>query len=366
MSVIRFFGALAAFAITSSAAAAPGDLLQRAVLDCSPAEGLAEIRVEEFVQEGYEPPFSLVNIEECDVPGMGSLRLKWGAPPVYAYRQYGTSTMVFSLWVRQVKVWSRRGFACESEACPIRVVVTTTGIQECRSSEFEGANLEKCQSSSWARLRGERDALEYPLPGERIRPADYSTAVAYASDESFCAQFSHVVGGERVGIPVGASRPENVRSGPYEFSGSYDFYDLDVDNDGRNEQIVHLHSGTHAFEGDEIFVFSTKPVPDVPVAKVGDTRSREKYESAADKILPARWRLTPPKIDAPWWDRADHLSGAPLGDFQYFQPLRFEGRTYFIATSAETDWTWWGALLEPRPDGTVQMKCAVHRVQPNY
>jgi hypothetical protein len=367
MSVMRLLGVLAACGVASSSTAAPGDILQRAVLDCAQSKGLAEIRVEEVVQQGYQPPFSLVNIDECELSGVGSLRLKWGVGPVYDYGQgHGTPTMFLSLWVRQVKVLSRRQFACESEACPIRVVVTAKGVDECRSSEPGGSNVNKCESSSWAELRGERDALEFPLPGERKRPADFSTAVAYASDEAFCAKFAQATGSERVGIPFGASKLENLRSGLYEYNGSYDFYDLDMDNDGRNEQVVHLHSSTHAFEGDEIFVFSTKPVPDVPVVKVGDTRSEEKYAAAADKMLPAGWRLVPEKLDAPWWDRADHLSDEPLNDFQYFQPLRFEGRTYFIATSGRSAQIWWGALLEPRPNGTVQMKCAMHRVQPNY
>jgi hypothetical protein len=200
------------------------------------------------------------------------------------------------------------------------------------------------------------------LAGEKKRPPDFSPAVAYAHDEAFCRQFAHPTESQRVGIPPGAKGPEGVKTGPYEYNGSYDFYDLDVDNDARVERVVQLHSGTHAFDGDAIYVFSKSAVPDVPVVKVGDTHSQDRYEAAADRVLPRDWRLVTGHIDPPWWDPEDRLGDEPLSRFTSFEPLRFNNRTYFVAT----DGSWWGVLLEPLPGGAILVKCAVHRVQPNY
>ena len=307
-------------------------------------------------------------VNDCELPGIGPVRLKVGAGPIRAYGQgYGQATMFVSLWMRQAKIVSRESFKCDREGlCELRIAVSRGGLHVCRRTSRNPTAPESCIITQWSDIPTVRDTAEYPLPVQRVRPPDDSVATAFASDEKLCSAFTPAPASGLVEKPYDATEVKVESTRSWERVGSYDYYDLDVDNDGRPDHVVHLRARTHASDADKLFIFSKTPVPDVAIGILDETHSDLAYMKAADRVLPDAWPEPAGPMPTPWWDPENSLRSPLFQGSAYLDPIRFAGKTYFIATTPAADQMNWSTVLEPRADGSVKMVCAFQRVSPVF
>src|SRR5262245_313953 len=173
----RFAGAV--LAICAFRPALADEFYQHAVMNCSAT--LAEVTTHGTYNDDPAPK----GVNECQVPGVGSIRLKMGAGPTYPYGEgYGDATMFVSLWLNQVKVVSRESFKCEyAGRCELRIAVSRTGLRVCRRPRGNPQSPESCLFTQTSDLPTGRDTAEYPMPGQRVRPLDGSVAAVFRSEE---------------------------------------------------------------------------------------------------------------------------------------------------------------------------------------
>ncbi len=165
---------------------------------------------------------------------------------------------------------------------------------------------------------------------------------------------------------MGASVVEPASKAHWEWAGWYEFYDLDADNDGSVDHVVHLHGRSHAHDADTMFLFSHSPVPEVKVGKMQETHSDAEYEKAADRILPNSWHEEKADIPAPWWNSNDAMRTPHFTIGGYFQPFTLRGVTYRSWSTPVGAYQHWRTILEPRPGGSVITQCAFQQVQPEF
>ena len=361
-------------------------------VNCDSAENRAEI-----------VPYAVWNAnvysaapQDCTLANGTTIRAKMGLGPVYPYGMGGADPSKWlSVWVDKAQVLSHMNFGCDDEGpCSLRVVVTAKGLEVCRRGESAEPSPtdssrkieEHCEFTPTAQLSKDRDALEFPLSSEKKIPPAGSLATLFAKDKQFCSQFqllSVPQGGTRLGLPDGSETITPSRSSPYEYAGRYQRYTFDINNDGKNEEVVGLHSETHYRDGDIYFVFAGDSVPKPAVEKVGSTRSELVYAKAATRILPHYWsdyagtdekRLADKNMDngvytvksvtAPWWNKDDK----PAFSFRYWhlRPFRYRKSTYFLTSSLEAANQHWYTVLRPEPDYRVTEMCVFQIVPVRY
>jgi hypothetical protein len=338
------------------------EFFQHAVMNCAEKAVWAEVTTHGTYNDAPAP----TGVSDCELKGFGPVRLRVGAGPVYAHgKGYGSPTMFVSLWVKQSKVVSRAEFECEYEGrCGLRIAVSQGGLRVCRKPSGAAAAPESCKFAAWTELPADRDTSEYPLQGQRVRPKPYSFVAVFSDDENFCGKFVHQ-DAEDIWLPTDALQIERRASTHWEWVGQYIHYEVDVDNDGSEDRVVHLQARTHADDSDRLYVFSKTAVPDVKIGKLNETHSEKEFADAADMILPGAVQISGPASIAPWWDSADVLSPHFHGG-AYFEPFRYSGRTYLVATSQVSNQRHWTTIVEPKPDGSLKLKCAFQSAQPNY
>lgn len=363
--------------VLSMRAARADEFYQHAVMSCARTTIWAEVTTHATYNDDPAP----TGVTQCVLPDFGPVKLKVGAGPTYPYGAgYGVPTMFISLWVKQAKVLSREKFKCEWEGkCELRVVVTRGGLRVCRrkqappnASEPRNDASEDCKLTMWNDLPHERDPMEYPVRGERRRPADHSLATIFAADRKLCAALAPLVVGGSTSSTTATSEIEVIRSGyeatttrSWEYAGFYSYYDLDANNDGHIDHVVHLHAQTHAQDRDSLFLFSRAPVPDVTIGRLEETHSSDEYSRAADLVFPRTSTDDHSAVPPPWWDPNDRLRSDRFAS-AYFQPIRLQGITYFLTTTSQADMRHWTTVLEPKADGSFVTTCAFQTVQPNF
>jgi hypothetical protein len=352
-----------------SAPVVADEFYQHAVMNCARKTVWAEITTHGTYNDDPAPE----GVEDCVLPGFGPVRLKVGAGPVYGYGAgYGQATMFVSVWVKQAKVVSREEFKCGGEGrCELRIAITLGGLRVCRkprtlSDTIDPGQLEKCTFQAWADIPMKRDVLEYPVAGEPVRPPNYSIATILARDPKFCAGFVPSTGAQDIGLPAGATKVEPASTRSWEWAGGYGYYDLDVDNDGEVDHVVHLQARTHAYDADAIFVFSRSKIPEVKIGKLQETHSDAEYAKAADRVYPEAWHEEHADIPAPWWAPGDLLSTPHFAIGGYYEPFTLRGKTYILWSTPQSNYLHWRTVLEPRPDGSVITRCAFQQVQPEF
>jgi hypothetical protein len=343
--------------------------------------------------------------QDCVLSNRRSVRAKMGLGPTYPYGMGGGDPSKWiSVWVDKVLVLSRVYFGCDDQGpCSIRITVTAKGLNVCNRElrDFSEQQVttkepdEQCAFTPNHKLSKRRDSLEYPLPNERARPAAGSLATLYARDKTFCSQF-HLIPEPRdfrswsednisplVGLPNGAASIKPEGESTYEYSGVYQRYAFDINNDRKNEIAVGLHARTHYRDGDVYFVYADDKVPNPAVEKLGSTRSELSYAREAKRIIPHFWSdyigkdekmLVEKDKDSgfyeiknastPWWDSKDK----PVFRFRYWYlwPFRYKQSTYFLTWSQEADKRHWYAVLRPNADYRVTEMCVFQIVPVRY
>lgn len=340
--------------------------------------------------------------QDCILASGRIIRAKMGLGPVYPYGMGGADPSKWlSVWVDKVQVLSHTNFGCGDEGpCSLRIVVTTKGLEVCRrgeSSELSQPDSSKkpeenCEFTPNEKLSTARDVLEFPSPNEKPRPPAGSLTTLFAKDKQFCSQFQLLSQPRgrpvdniwpRVGLPDSAEAIEADASSSYEYAGGYQQYTFDINNDGKKDTVVGLHSRTHYRDGDIYFVYTGNTVPNPAVEKVGSTHSELAYAKSAARILPHYWSdyvgadekqladkdnddgaYTVKSVTAPWWDSNDK----PIFRFRYWYlwPFRYKQSTYFLTWSQEGDKQHWYNVLRPEPKYQVTEMCVFQVVQVKY
>lgn len=334
--------------------------------------------------------------KDCTMSNGRTVRVKLGLGPVYPYGMGGADPEKWlSVWIDKAKVLSKIDIGCEEDGpCDTRVVVTNSGMSVCRKPaqvpfpsdqpEQQGQK-ETCTLTLNKYLKKKRDILEYPRAGDPVPPAEGSFVTVYAKDQAFCRQFSagsseSSTWGNRdsgVALPKAAAVVKSEGSLPYEYSGSYQRYSFDINNDGKTETVLGLHSRTHYRDGDVYFVLPG-PISELPTESgKRKTDSEERYAGVAVRILPQHWVSTktpdPLEVQEPyrfkasvtaWWDSDDH----PMFEtrYLYLMPFQFSGTTYFLSWSQQADAQHWVFVLRPRPDYSVEEACIFQFVRIRY
>lgn len=338
---------------------------------------------------------------DCELASGRTIRTKMGLGPVYPYGNGGGDPSKWlSVWVDKVRVLSQIPFGCDDEGpCSIRIIVTAKDLTVCRreppdvlTQEEQPDELkERCELTPNDMLLTERDSLEFPSSNERARPPAGSLATLFAKDDQFCAQFPllPIPRGRnidniapRIGLPSDAQPVEATGSSPYEYSGSYQQYDFDIDNDGKKEIVIGLHARTHARDGDIYFVYADEKIPDPRVDTAGYTQSELAYAEAAKQIFPQDWsepvgnedqsiqyyldrgEYSVKNAGAPWWDGND----TPQFSFRYWYlwPFRYKQSTYFLSWSQEAHQRHWYTILRPETNHQITEMCVFQTVQMRY
>lgn len=340
--------------------------------------------------------------QDCVLSSGRTVRAKMGLGPVYPYGMGGADPSKWlSVWIDKAQVLSHVNFDCGDEGpCSLRIVITTKGMEICRrggSSELSQPDSSKkleenCEFTPNEKLSTTRDVLEFPPPNEKPRPPAGSLATLFARDKQFCSQFqllSRPHGRSidniwpRVRLPDNAEAIEADASSSYEYAGVYQKYRFDINNDGKKEAVVGLHSRTHYRDGDIYFVYTDNTVPNPAVKKLGSTRSELAYAKSAARILPHYWSdyagtdekqladkdnddgaYTVKSVTAPWWDSDDK----PIFRFRYWYlwPFRYKQSTYFLTWSQEGAKQHWYTVLRPEPNYKVTEMCVFQVVQVRY
>lgn len=337
--------------------------------------------------------------QDCVLASGRTIRVKMGLGPVYPYGMGGADPSKWlSVWVDKARVLSQIPFGCGDEGpCGLRIIVTAKDLTVCRREHPDalaqeaasGEPEERCELTSKDMLPTERDSLEFHSSNERARPPAGSLATLFAKEDDFCAQFPLVSmpngrgmdnRSPRIGLPNDAQPVEAAGSSPY--PAHYRQYDLDIDNDGKNEVVVGFHSRGHYRDGDIYFVYADDKIPDPTVGKIGSTRTEIALAEAAKHIIPHDWSgraraeghsmedylgqgaYTLKTVDAPWWDRDD----TPLfgSRYWYLWPFRYKQSTYFLTWSQEASKQHWYTILRPEPNHRVTEMCVFQTVPVRY
>jgi hypothetical protein len=361
---------------------------------CDSAPNQAEIVTYAIWNTDVYSPFAA----DCTLANGRTVRVKMGLGPVYPYGMGGADPAKWlSVWVDQARVLSRIRYGCEDEGpCGLRIVVSTSGLEVCRSEGYgrlshpDASNkpIERCEFTPNEKLSSIRDVLEFPSAKERARPRPGSLATLYAKDKRFCSQFkllSQPRGRDVdniwpfIGLPDSSDAIEADTSSSSEFAGAYRHYTFDINNDGKNESVVGLHARSHAQDGDTYFVYENDTVPN----PVFEDVSEATYAKAATRILPHSWNANRGAdkeslvdyergdgayrvkgVAAPWWDSSDK----PIFRFRYWYlwPFRYKDSTYFLTWSQEADKRHWYTVLRPTSKYGVVEMCAFQIVQVRY
>ncbi len=330
-----------------------------------------------------------------------TIRTKMGLGPVYPYGMGGADPSKWlSVWVDKARVLSQIHFGCGDEGpCSIRIIVTAKDLTVCHreppdvltQEEQPDEPEERCELTPEDMLLTERDSIEFPSSNERARPPAGSLATLFAKDDQFCAQFPllSIPRGRdtdniwpRIGLPSEAQPVEATGSSPYEYSGSYQQYDFDIDNDGKKEIVIGLHARTHYRDGDIYFVYTDEKIPNPTVDRIGSTQSELAYAEAAKQIVPQDWsdhvgkedesmkdylakgEYSVRNVGAPWWDGND----TPQFCFRYWYlwPFRYKQSTYFLSWSQEAGKQHWYTILRPETHHKVTEMCVFQTVPVRY
>ena len=356
-------------------------------INCDSANNLAEI-----------VPYAVSNVkvysaapQDCILTSGRIIRAKMGLGPVYPYGAGGADPSKWlSVWVNKAQVLRHANFGCDYEGqCSLRVVVTTKGMEVCYRSETSESSQpdssknseENCEFTPNEKLSTTRDVLEFTALNEKQRPPAGSLAILFARDKQFCSQFPLL--SQPHGLPEGSEAIEADATSPYEYAGEYQQYTFDINNDGKKDTVIGLHSRTHYRDGDIYFVYTGTTVPSPVVEKVGATHSELAYAKSAARILPHYWSdyagadeeqladkdnddgaYTVKSVTAPWWDSNDK----PFFRFRYWHlwPFRYKQSTYFLTWSQEGDKQHWYTVLRPEPKYEVTEMCVFQVVQVKY
>jgi hypothetical protein len=342
--------------------------------------------------------------QDCTLANGRTIRAKMGLGPTYPYGEgYGDPSMWLSVWVDKALVLSRTHFSCSflnKDRCDIQINVNTKGLEVCRPEQSEELSQpysskklkDHCEFTPNEKLSKTRDALEFPSPGERVRPSAGSLVTLFAKDKQFCSQFQQLaepLGGPKdniwpcIGLPKGFEAIEADSSSPYEYEGGYKQYTFDINNDGTAETVVGLHTETHYRDGDIYFVYSVRKVPKPIVEKMAETDSELTYAKAATRIIPHYWSdnagadekkfvdsgddngaYEVKSLTTPWWDNKD----SPSFSFRYWhlEPFRFKQTIFFLTRSQEAYKQHWYIVLRPEPNYQVTEMCVFQIVQVRY
>ncbi len=332
-------------------------------------------------EQVYAPP------KDCMLANGTKIRAKMGLGPVFPYGMGGGDpAMWLSIWINKAKVVSRYQYGCEDEGpCSVAFKVAKKRLYKCALASSPDTNgsgaakkaAYKCTSKVIGKLTRTRDAIEYPLAGERKRPSPGSFETLFARDVEFCRQFS-----SGTALPENSEEISSSTSSAYEYSGSYNRLDFDINNDGNNDTVLALNSSTHYRDGDIYFIYADSSVP-AQEGQSKETSSESRYAKLATHILPHYWadytntqeKLLADKGDddgayelknskAPWWDKND----IPVFRFRYWHlaPFRHFGTTYFRTSSMEAGLMHWSVVLRPEPDYKVTEECVFQTVQEHY
>ena len=340
--------------------------------------------------------------QDCSLANGRTIRAKMGLGPTYPYGMGGAiPSKWLSVWVDKAQVLSRAHFDCDDEGgpCGLRIVVTANGLETCRRGSsgelFQPDSLKKpeenCEFIPNEKLSTVRDALEFPSPNERLRPPVGSLVTLFAKDQQFCSQFQLLQPygrptdniSPRVGLPDNAETIKTDAFFPYKYSGHYQQYTFDINNDGKKDTVIGLHSRTHYRDGDIYFVYTGNTVPNSAAETVGSTCSELVYAKSAARILPHYWSdytgadekefsdknndngtYLVKSMTVPWWDSNDK----PVFRFRYWYlwPFPYKQSTYFLTSSQEAAKYHWYTVLRPEPDYQVTEMCVFQIVQVRY
>ncbi len=325
----------------------------------------------------------------CTLSNGTEIRAKLGLGPVFPYGMGGGDPAKWlSVWINKTKIVSRYQVGCEDEGpCNGAFKVAGKRLFTCALTSSPSTNESglskkasyKCTSKPIAKLAQARarDAVEYPLAGERMRPSPGTFVTLFARDAEFCRQFL-----SDQELPENSEEISPLSSSAYEYSGSYNRLDFDINNDGENETVLGLNSSTHYRDGDIFFIYAGSTIP-AQVGNSKETSSESRYAKLATRILPHYWadytnrqeRLLADKntdsgayelknSKAPWWDTHD----VPVFRFRYWHlvPFRNFGTTYFRTRSMEAGLMHWSVVLRPEPDFKVTEECVFQTVQEHY
>ncbi|MBI3432489.1 MAG: hypothetical protein HY018_09795 [Hydrogenophilales bacterium] len=326
--------------------------------------------------------------KDCKLKSGRMIRAKMGLGPVYPYGMGGADPDKWlSVWVDYARVLSHVSLDCDVDGpCDLRVIVTSKGLNVCRrdsvsiptNPEFLIAPKDHCAFTPNSKLVKQRDSLEFPRPGDPVRPPAGSLAVLYAKDKNLCKQFEIL--GEpkgrpgdniwpKIGLPANAEPIESNAFGEEQ-------YTFDINNDGKTESVIALHSRSHMQDGDSYFVFEDGKFP----LADADQASQLPIEKAAVRIpdywadakhdgnnQPGKGRdptYTVRSVGAPWWDTGD----LPVFVLRYWYlwPFRYRQSTYFLTWSQEADKQHWYTVVRTEPDYSVTEMCVFQIVQVRY
>jgi hypothetical protein len=330
--------------------------------------------------------------QDCTLATGRTVRAKMGIGPAYPYGMGGADPDKWvSVWVDKSLVLSRESFGCADEGpCGLRVLVTFDGMKVCRPTESADRSqrksakgpVEQCEFTPNSKLTTDRDAQEFPSAIDRQRPPAGSIATLFAKNEEFCSLFPDI-SGRRIDLPGEAEPIEADASPTHEHIGGYERYTFDINNDGKADTVIGLHSQTHYRDGDIYFVYSDGSVPQPTVDRREHTQSELVYAKAATRILPHYWAdytgaaekqfaekdrddaaYVVKSVGAPWWDSDDK----PVFRFRYLylRPFRYQDSTYFLTSSQEADARHWYTVLRPEPDFHVTEMCVFQIVRERY
>lgn len=352
---------------------------------CDKAKNRVEIRlyaVSNKLVFSYAP-------KDCTLPGGKTVRAKLGLGPVFPYGHHGADPEKWiSIWVDKALIVSKANFDCY-DSCSLRAVVSTRGVELCWTQLSEPGQprngKEKCEKVSGDGTPPERDAIEYPAPGEPVRPAAGSFATAYAKDPAFCRGFGLKIpsGGETmqfdvgwIVLPPGAQKVQAARSISSAGALQYKRYDFDINNDGQVDIVVGLESYTSGRDADVYFALN-----ELSAVKINslarDPDSAIYFARVADRFIPHAWvagaerklasdgedeaALILQNAEAPWWNPRDVPTFSLHGT--HLLPFRYKGATYFVTQTIRTGWF---TVMKPTPDYKATEICAFRVVEPKY
>ncbi len=356
-------------------------------LTCDPKRSLAIIAGNYEDIDSYEK-------RDCVFANGRTIRVKTGVGPAYPYGMGGgTPDIWLSVWIDKRKAISKALLTCGAlYICNRKVVVADSGYGLCQQDTPEnshGTRLPgwRCEFHLNEEITDGRDKLEYPEGREPSPPKAGSILTVYAKDRILCDRFqkldrasseSKANFGWFVMPPIDSERVDPEKTVEYEYAGHYEHFVVDINNDGKRDNVVALFSRNHYRDGDVYFVYETASPPSVVIdTKTRDTNSELAYAEAAKYIYPSQWNTDPngprdiddglyvfQNYSSPWWDVGDKAAFR----MRYWNLLLFrdKNKTYFLAGSMEGAKSHWYAVLRPEPTGKVTEMCLFHQVRERY
>lgn len=347
-------------------------------LKCDSINGRAEI----IPYVVYNNVIYTKDYKECDFNNGTTIRVKMGLGIPTQWQGQGEPAKWLTIWINKAKVISQMMFECDGRPegpCDLRVVATKDGVDLFTiklpygsSKSVPNPMEEEHVHIPSKKFSKERDKIEFPAENDMVPPSADSFVTIYERQKNICSSFDLMSArkGWEAAIPKDAEVPFNADVLGYRTNIVMPFK-LDMNNDGKTDNVIGVFSRTHYRDGDIYFVFGNIDNVANSVAS-GDTEDIiRRYGETAAWVVPHSW--TNDDVDngeyelkdagAPWWDKMDR----PAFSYRYWhlQPFKYGAVTYFLARSEGYNYHWC-VILRPEPDNTVTEMCVFQRVRERY